>query len=52
MSKSIEELIEKAKRELSIASHSEEKTGEVSDSLVRRYWEGYIDALERVREDI
>ena len=48
----IEELLEKANREMAIATAREEKSGEASDSLVRRYWEGYIDALERVREDI
>ena len=36
----------KAKEQLRLAQEEEERTEEAMDSMERRYWEGYIEALE------
>jgi hypothetical protein len=42
----LREEILKSAEALRIAQEAEEYTGEASDSMARRYWEGYTEALE------
>ena len=41
----IREELKRAEEHLSFAIAEEEKTGEAMDSMERRYWEGYLEAL-------
>lgn len=43
---SIEQLLEEAREQLRLAIEEEEHTEDALDSMERRYWEGYRDALE------
>jgi hypothetical protein len=47
----MKDLLEKAGQKLLKAIKREEQTGEAIDSMERRYWEGYVDALNSIESE-
>jgi sulfite reductase alpha subunit-like flavoprotein len=45
MAKEIEETLTEGENQLILAKEEEERTEEAMDSMERRYWEGYTEAL-------
>jgi hypothetical protein len=47
----MKDLLTQARERLRLAQEKEEQTGEAIDSMERRYWEGYIDALNSIESE-
>ena len=47
----MKDLLAKAQEQLRLAQEREEQTGKAIDSIERRYWEGYIDALNSIESE-
>jgi hypothetical protein len=47
----MKDLLLTAQKNLRLAQEREEQTGEAIDSMERRYWEGYIDALNSIESE-
>lgn len=43
-------ILEKARKNYAIALEDEERTQGAAESMERKYWEGYLDALELILE--
>ena len=44
----LEKALSEAKEQLRLWREEEGRTGEAMDSMERRYWEGYVEALSSV----
>ena len=48
----IREILATAEAQLNIATHNEGITGEAIDSMNRAYWQGYVEALVYVIDNL